>query len=158
MDLSERRRLLNRKGSDNNMGRWEELGTVTAENDGDPLLINDFDATIVKITGMIAVTGTEPKGFGISFNPEGTWQPPNIVRGQSLNNELKPFSITAEVVGDYIVADIPSPRDAGHQAQAGRYTVACHCYINGKITKVSAYSTNGTIAKGSWIKVEKWKQ
>lgn len=158
MDLVEHRRLLNRKGSDTDMGRWIELGTVTAENDNDPLLINDFDATIVKITGMIAVTNTNSTGFGISFNQEGTWQPPNIIRGQVLNNELKPFSIVAEVVGNYIVADIPSPKETGFQPQYSRFTGACQCYVNGKITKVSVYSTNGTIAKGSWIKVEKWEQ
>ena len=158
MDLVEHRRLLNRKGSDVDMGRWIELGTVTAENDGDPLLIKDFDAKIVKITGMIAVTDTNAMGFGISFNPEGTWNPPNILRAQALNNELKPFSITAEVVGNYIVADIPSPNGTGSQGQTGRIAAACQCYINGKITKVSAFSTNGTIAKGSWIKVEKWEQ
>ena len=157
MDLVEHRSLLNRKGSDN-MGRWIELGTVTAENDNDPLSINYFDATIVKITGMIAVTDTVPVGFGISFNPEGTWQSPNIIRGQVLNNELKPFSIVAEVVGNYIVADIPSPKETGFQSQYSRVTGACQCYVNGKITKVSVYSTNGTIAKGSWIKVEKWEQ
>lgn len=158
MDLIRERTLMsNRKGSDK-MGRWIELGTVTAENDNDPLLVNDFDAKIVKITGMIAVTDTDARGFGISFNPEGTWNPPNIVRGQALNNELKPFSITAEVVGNYIVADIPFPKDSGSQPQNSRLTGACQCYINGKITKVSAYSTNGTISKGSWIKVEKWEQ
>lgn len=159
MDLAERRRLLSRKGSDN-VGRWVELGKVTAENDGDSLLINDFDATIVKITGMIAVTDTNAMGFGISFNPEGTWQPPNIIRAQVLNNELKPFSITAEVVGNYIVADIPSPIYTSYQVdgKSGKYTGACQCYVNGKITKVCVYSTNGTIAKGSWIKVEVWEQ
>ena len=157
MDLVEQRRLLNRKGSDN-MGRWIELGTVTAENDGDPLLINDFDATIVKITGMIAVTGTDSKGFGISFNPEGTWNPPSIIRGQALNDKLNPFLIIAEVVGNYIMADIPSPMNTSYQSQYTRTTEACQCYVNGKITKVSAFSTNGTIAKGSWIKVEKWEQ
>lgn len=159
MDLVRERMLMsNRKGSDVDMGRWIELGTVTAENDGDPLSIKDFDATIVKITGMIAVTDTEEKGFGISFNPEGTWQPPSIIRGQVLNNELKPFSITAEVVGNYIVADIPSPKDTGINSQYSRCTGACQCYVNGKITKVSVFSTNGKIAKGSWIKVEKWEQ
>lgn len=158
MDLVEHRRLLNRKGSDTDMGRWIELGTVTAKNDDDPLLINDFDATIVKITGMIAVTGTDSMGMGISFNPEGTWNPPNIIRGQVLDNTLKPFTITAEVVGNYIVADIPSPKNTNFQPQLGRNTGACQCYVNGKITKVSVYSTNGTIAKGSWIKVEKWEQ
>lgn len=158
MDLAEHRRLLNRKGSDTDMGRWIELGTVTAENNDDPLLIKDFDATIVKITGMIAVTDKDPKGFGISFNPEGTWQSPKIIRGQSLNNELKPFSIIAEVVGNYIVADIPSPKDSGFQPLLSRTTGACQCYVNGKITKVSVYSTNSIIAKGSWIKVEKWEQ
>ena len=157
MDLAERRRLLKSKGSDN-MGRWINLGTVTAENDNDPLIIKDFDAKIVKITGMVAVTSTDLKGFGISFNQEGTWNPPNIIRGQTLNNELKPFSITAEVVGNYIVADIPSPKDSIFQTQTSRLTGACQCYVNGKITKVSVYSTNGTIAKGSWIKVEKWEQ
>lgn len=159
MDLVERRRLLNRKGSDVDMGRWVDLGTVTAENDNDPLLIKDFDATIVKITGMVAVTNTDnSRGFGISFNPEGTFQSPNIIRGQALNNELKPFSITAEVVGNYIVADIPVPKETGFQPQWSRFTGACQCYINGKITKVSVYSTNGNIAKGSWMKVEKWEQ
>lgn len=157
MDLVEHRRLLNRKVSDN-MGRWIELGTVTAENDNDPLLINDFDAKIVKITGMIAVTDTDSKGFGISFNPQGVWNPPSIVRAQALINELKPFSITVEVVGNYIVADIPSPKDTSNQSQYSRYTGACQCYVNEKITKVSVFSTNGTIAKGSWIKVEKWEQ
>lgn len=158
MDLKERRRLLNSKGSDVDMGRWVELGTVTAENDNDPLLIKDFDATIVKITGMMAVTNTESMGLGISFNKEGTWQPPHIMRGQALNNELKPFSIIAEVVGNYIVADMPSPKDSGFNAQSSRTTGVCQCYVNGKITKVSVYSTNGTIAKGSWIKVEVWEQ
>ena len=159
MDLIRERLLIsNRKGSDVDMGRWIELGTVTAENDNDPLLINDFDAKIVKITGMIACTDTDTKGFGISFNPEGTWQPPNITRGQSINNELKPFSIIAEVVGNYIVADIPSPNDTRFQVTSSKLTGACKCYVNGKITKVSVYSTNGTIAKGSWIKVEKWEQ
>ena len=158
MNLEERRRLLNRKDNDVDMGRWTELGTVTAKNDGDPLLINDFDATTVKITGMVAVTGTDLKGFGISFNPEGTWNPPNIIRGQALNDKLNPFSITAEVVGNYIVADIPSPTGSSFQPQLSRVTGACQCYVNGKITKVSVYSTNGTIAKGSWIKVEKWEQ
>lgn len=158
MDLAEYRRLLNRKGSDADMGRWIELGTVTAENDNDPLLIKDFDAKIVKITGMAAVTGTDLKEIGISFNPEGTWNPPSIVRGQALDATLKPFSITAEVVGNYIVADIPSPKDSGVQSQYSRNTGACQCYINGKITKVSVFSTNGIIAKGSWIKVEKWEQ
>ena len=158
MNLEERRRLLNRKDNDVDMGRWTELGTVTAKNDGDPLLINDFDATTVKITGMVAVTGTDLKGFGISFNPEGTWNPPNIMRGQALNDKLNPFSITAEVVGNYIVADIPSPMENRSQAQSYILTGACQCYVNGKITKVSVYSTNGTIAKGSWIKVEKWEQ
>ena len=149
--------MADRKGSDD-MGRWIELGTVTAENDNDPLLVNDFDAKIVKITGMIAVTGTETKGFGISFNPEGTWQPPSITRALVLINELKPFSITAEVVGNYIVADIPGPMHASYQPQYTRTTGACQCYVNGKITKVCVYSTNGTVAKGSWIKVEKWEQ
>ena len=158
MDLVERRRLLNRKGSDADMGRWIELGTVTAENDNDPLLVKDFDATIIKITGMVAVTETDKKGFGISFNPEGKWNPPSIIRGQALNNELKPFSITAEVVGNYIVADIPSPMSSVFQPQVSRFTGSCQCYVNGKITKVSAFSANGTIAKGSWIKVEKWEQ
>lgn len=158
MDLAEHRRLLNSKGSDTDMGRWIELGTVTAENDNDPLLIKDFDAKIVKITGMVAVTDTEAKGFGISFNPEGTWNPPSIIRGQTLNAKLNPFSIIAEVVGNYIVADIPSPLSTVVQSQISRTTGACQCYINGKITKVSVFSTNGIVAKGSWIKVEKWEQ
>ena len=157
MDLAEHRRLLNKKGSDS-MGRWIELGTVTAENDGDPLLIKDFDAKIVKITGMAAITDTDSKGFGISFNPEGTWNPPSIIRGQVLDATLRPFSIIAEVVGNYIVADIPSPKGSIIQPQYTRTTGACQCYINGKITKVSVFSTNGTIAKGSWVKVEKWEQ
>lgn len=158
MDLAEHRRLLNRKGSDVDMGRWIELGTVTAENDNDPLLIKDFDAKIVKITGMAAVTDTDSKGFGISFNPEGTWNPPSIVRGQVLDATLRPFLIIAEVVGNYIVADIPSPLYTSIQPQYSRTTGACQCYANGKITKVSVFSTNGIIAKGSWIKVEKWEQ
>ena len=112
-------------------------------------MIKDFDAKIVKITGMAAVTGTDSKGVGISFNPEGTWNPPSIVRGQVLINTLKPFSITAEVVGNYIVADIPSPKDSINQTQCSRTTGACQCYINGKITKVSVFSPNGIIAKGS---------
>lgn len=157
MDLVRERMAMTRKGSDS-MGRWIELGTVTAENDGDPLLIKDFDAKIVKITGMAAVTSTDSKGFGISFNPEGTWNPPSIIRGQALDATLKPFSIIAEVIGNYIVADIPSPKDSGIQSQASKTTGSCQCYVNGKITKVSAFSTNGTIAKGSWIKVEKWEQ
>lgn len=158
MDLIRERGLLNSKGSDTDMGRWIELWTVTAENDNDPLLIKDFDATIVKITGMAAVTDTDSKGFGISFNPISVWNPPSMVRGQVLINTLKPFSITAEVVGNYIIADIPSPKDSGIQSQSIRTTGACLCHANGKITKVSVFSTNGIIAKGSWIKVEKWEQ
>lgn len=155
--------ILNRRalknGVNNDMGRWREIDKKTLSSDGEFLFIKGFNAQIVKITGVISAVGTGnfSVGFAIGFNPND-YLSNKVARAQCLDQNKKPFKVIAESVGNYIVADIPSPKDSGFLAQTARGVCSCQAYeMDGSISSVTIYSTNGKIAKGSWFKVEIWE-
>lgn len=155
--------ILNRravkKDVNNDMGRWREIDKKTLSSDGELLFIQGFNAQSVKITGVISAAESKNSsvGYAIGFNPNDCLSN-KIVRGQCLDQNERPFKVIAESVGNYIVADMPSPKDTGYQSQTSRSACSCQAYeIDGSISSVTIYSTNGKLAKGSWFKVEIWE-
>lgn len=155
--------ILNRRavknGVNNDMGRWREIDKKTLSSDGELLFIQGFNAQTVKITGVISAAGSGNVcvGFAIGFNPND-YLSNKLVRGQCLDQNERPFKVIAESVGNYIVADIPSPKDSRYQSQTARSVCSCQAYeIDGSISSVTIYSPNGKLAKGSWFKVEIWE-
>lgn len=155
MDLVEHRRLLNRKGSDVDMGRWKEVGKQTFSEDGQTLAVNGFSASIVKITGVISNTG-DNKSYAVSFNPNDIYT--NVLMKQ-ISSIAVPFAIIAQTVGNYIYANMPNLTTVNFQSNLNISPCCCNAYEpDGSISSVMIGTTNGAIAKGSWFKVEVWEQ
>ena len=155
MDLVEQRRLLNRKGSDVNMGRWRGVGRQTFSEDGQNLAVSGFRANIVKITGVISNTG-DNKGYDVSFNPTNIFAYNRLVN--KLSSAPAPFVIIAQSVGNYICANMPNLSSPGYQNNLAINQCYCNAYEpDGSISSVMIGTTYGAIKQGSWFKVEIWE-
>ena len=151
-----RRRLL-MLGQEGEEMSWKEVKTVYAENDGDTLFVDGFEAERIRITAMVgAIANDTGMRFSIS---EDKYEKCFLV-GQSVSTELRPLSFEVAVIGEYaLTTPFISPKDAiminmGNTIRCGGASLP-----NGELLlkRFRIDSTNSKLIAGSYMKVEVWK-
>lgn len=150
-----RRRMMMQAQEVENMG-WKEVKTVVAQNDGDILYVDGFEAERIRVTAVLA-TVTDNKGlrFNIAENAYENF----FNMGTSTSTEFRPLLCEFGIVGNYAISTaFCSPRVSVatnvQNAVAGGMALP-----NGEtlIKRFRIDSANDKLKAGSWLKIEKWE-
>lgn len=138
-----------------NMG-WKEVKTVVAQNDGDALYVDGFEAERIRVTAMLATVTTNT---GLRFNVAKDAYENFFNIGTSTTTELRPLLFELGVVGNYAISTaFCYPKNSVATNVQG--TVAGGMSLpNGEtlIKRFRINSANDKLKAGSWMKIEKWE-
>ena len=139
-------------------GKWISIGTVTAKNDGEALVVDGFSAERIRITAMLAAV-TDNKGLRFFISEDMHDKQFNL--GTSLTTSLRPITFEMQIVGEYAVTSafiypknvisanaINSIYIGGVQLPGGETT----------LKRFGVTSANDKLIAGSWLRIEVWQQ
>ena len=134
---------------------WKEVKTVVAQNDGDALYVDGFEAERIRVTATLA-TVTDNKGlrFNIAKNEYENF----FNMGTATSTEFRPLIFELGVAGNYAISTaFCYPK--GSVGTNVQNTVAGGMALpNGEILlkRFRINSANDKLKVGSWMKIEKW--
>lgn len=136
---------------------WKEVKTVYAENDGDVLFVDRFEAERIRITAMVGAT---KDNTGLRFAVSEDLYDKFFNMAQFVSTELKPLMFEVAAIGGYALSTpVASPRMA--ISANSTYTMQCGgCELpSGEqlLKRFRISSANDKLIAGSWMKVEVWK-
>ena len=134
---------------------WKEVKTVVAQNDGDALYVDGFEAERIRVTAVLA-TVTDNKG--LRFNIAKDAYENFFVVGTCTTTEFRPLLFELGVAGNYAISTaFCNPKSSvavnAQNALAGGMELP-----NGEtlIKRFRINSANDKLKAGSWLKIEKW--
>lgn len=136
---------------------WKEVKTVYAENDGDALFVDGFEAERIRITAMVGAT-TNNTGIRLSVSEDLYDKFFNL--GTSMSTVLMPLMFEVSVIGKYVLTTpFVYPKSAiSANATSSVYCGGCSLPSGEQILKRFCISSaNDKLIAGSWLKVEAWK-
>lgn len=150
-----RRRIMLQGQEEEKMG-WKEVKTVVAQNDGDALYIDGFEAERIRVTAVLA---TVTANTGLRFNIAKDAYENFFNMGTATTTEFRPLLFELGVVGNYAISTaFCYPKNSvGTNVQS---TVAGGMVLpNGEILlkRFRINSANDKLKAGSWMKIEKWE-
>lgn len=134
---------------------WKEVKTVVAQNDGDALYVDGFEAERIRVTAMLA-TVTDNKGLRFNI-AEGLYD--NAFNlGTSTLTEFRPLQFELAVVGNYAISTAFCWPKLSVGANAQGTLAGGMALPNGEtlIKRFRINSANDKLKAGSWMKIEKW--
>lgn len=151
----ERRRMMLMDGQEvENMG-WKEVKTVVAQNDGDALYVDGFEAERIRVTAMLA-TVTDNKG--LRFNVAKDAYENSFSIGTATTIEFRPLLFELGVVGNYAISTAFCYPKVSVSTNAQNTVAGGMALPNGEtlIKLFRINSANDKLKAGSWLKIEKW--
>lgn len=151
----ERRRMMLMDGQEvENMG-WKEVKTVVAQNDGDELYVDEFEAERIRVTAMLA-TVTDNKGLRFNVEKDAYANFFNI--GTATTTEFRPLLFELGVVGNYAISTAFCYPKVSVSTNAQNTVAGGMELPNGEtlIKRFRINSANDKLKAGSWMKIEKW--
>lgn len=151
-----RRMMLLGQGKEEEMS-WKEVKTVYAENDGDVLFVDGFEAERIRITAMVGAT-TDNTGlrFSVSEDQYGKF----FNAGQFVSTVLMPLMFEVAVIDGYtLTTPLTPPKSViSPNVTSLVYCGGCSLPSGEQIMKrFRISSANDKLIAGSWMKVEAWK-
>ena len=139
-------------------GKWISIGTVTAKNDGEALVVDGFSAERIRITAMLAAV---TDNTGIRFFISEDMYDKQFNFGTSLTTSLRPITFEMQIVGEYAVTSAVAPLKSVISVN-----VTFPIYIGGTqlpsgettLKRFGVTSANDKLIAGSWLRIEVWQQ
>ena len=134
---------------------WKEVKTVVAQNDGDALYVDGFEAERIRVTAMLA-TVTDNKGLRFNI-AEGLYDSAFNL-GTSTSTEFRPLLFELGVVGNYAISTAFCPPKFSAYINAQSTMASGMTLPNGEtlLKRFRINSGNDKLKAGSWMKIEKW--
>ena len=136
---------------------WKEVKTVYAENDGDTLLVDGFEAERIRITAMVGATADNT---GLRFSVSEDMFDKSFNLGTSTSKTLMPLMFEISVVDRYAIT---TPFACPKNVTLINATNLVHCggcelpHGEQLLKRFRISSANDKLIAGSWMKVEVWK-
>ena len=149
-----RRRIMLQGQEEDEMG-WKEVKTVVAQNDGDTLYVDGFEAERIRVTAVLA-TVTDNKGLRFNI-AEGLYD--NAFNlGTSTSTEFRPLAFELGVVGNYAISTAFGYPKVSVAVNAQAVIAGGMVLPNGEtlIKRFRINSGNDKLKAGSWMRIEKW--
>ena len=150
-----RRRMMMQAQEVENMN-WKEVKTVVAQNDGDTLYVDGFEAERIRVTAMLA-TVTDNRGLRFNISENAYENSFNI--GTSTSTEFRPLLCEIGVVGNYAISTAFCPPRVSAAVNVQNAVAGGMALPNGEtlIKRFRIGSSNDKLKAGSWLKIEKWE-
>ena len=151
------RRRMTMLGQEEEEMSWKEVKTVYAENDGDVLFVDGFEAERIRITAMVGAT-TDNTGLRFSISKDLYDKAFNL--GTSTSKTLMPLMFEISVVDRYaITTPFAYPKNvilinATNLVYCGGFELPSGEQL---LKRFRISSANDKLIAGSWMKVEVWK-
>lgn len=138
-----------------NMG-WKEVKTVVAQNDGDALYVDGFEAERIRVTAMLA-TVTDNKGLRFNIAKDAYENFFNM--GTATTTEFRPLLFELGVVGNYAISTAFCYPKSSVVVNVQSTVAGGMALPNGEILlkRFRINSANDKLKAGSWMKIEKWE-
>ena len=136
---------------------WKEVKTVYAENDGDVLFVDGFEAERIRITAMVGATADNT---GLRFSVSEDQYSNFFNAGQFVSTVLMPLMFEVVVIGGYALTTLLTPPKSviSTNVTSSVYCGGCSLPSGEQIMKrFRISSANDKLIAGSWMKVEVWK-
>ena len=149
-----RRRIMLQGQEEDEVG-WKEVKTVVAQNDGDTLYVDGFEAERIRVTAVLA-TVTDNKGLRFNI-AEGLYD--NAFNlGTSTSTEFRPLAFELGVVGNYAISTAFGYPKVSVAVNAQAVIAGGMVLPNGEtlIKRFRINSGNDKLKAGSWMRIEKW--
>ena len=134
---------------------WKEVKTVVAQNDGDALYVDGFEAERIRVTAVLA---TVTNNTGLRFNIAEDAYENFFNMGTSTSTEFRPIQFELAVVGNYAISTAFCNPKVSVAANAQNTVAGGMVLPNGEtlIKRFRINSANDKLKAGSWLKIEKW--
>lgn len=139
-------------------GKWVSIGTVTAKNDGEALVVDGFSAERIRITAMLAAV-TDSKGLRFFISEDMYDKQFNL--GLSLTTSLRPITFEMQIVGEYAVTSaFTLPKAVINTNTINSIYIGGVQLPDGETTlkRFGVTSANDKLISGSWLRIEVWQQ
>lgn len=134
---------------------WKEVKTVVAQNDGDALYVDGFEAERIRVTAMIA---TVKDNTGLRFNIAKDEYGNYFNMGTSTSTEFRPLLFELGVAGNYAISTAFCNPKISVSTNIQNALAGGMALPNGEtlIKRFRINSANDRLKAGSWMKIEKW--
>lgn len=134
---------------------WKEVKTVVAQNDGDALYVDGFEAERIRVTAVLA---TVTNNTGLRFNIAEDAYENFFNMGTSTSTEFRPIQFELAVVGNYAISTAFCPPKNSVGANVQNTVAGGMALPNGEtlIKRFRINSANDKLKTGSWMRIEKW--
>ena len=134
---------------------WKEVKTVVAQNDGDALYVDGFEAERIRVTAILA---TVTANTGLRFNIAKDAYENFFNMGTSTTTEFRPLLFELGVVGNYAISTAFCYPKVSVGANVQNTVAGGMALPNGEtlIKRFRINSANDKLKAGSWLKIEKW--
>lgn len=134
---------------------WKEVKTVVAQNDGDALYVDGFEAERIRVTALLA---TVTNNTGLRFNIAEDEYDSFFNVGTSTSTEFRPLQFELGIAGNYAISTAFSRPKESIGANACNSLTGGMALPNGEtlVKRFRINSANDKIKAGSWMKIEKW--
>lgn len=150
-----RRRMMMAKAQEVEEMGWKEVKTVVAQNDGDALYVDGFEAERIRVTAMLA---TVTANTGLRFNVAKDAYENFFSMGTSTTTEFRPLLFELGVAGNYAISTAFCYPKVSVGANVQNTVAGGMALPNGEtlIKRFRINSANDKLKAGSWLKIEKW--
>ena len=150
-----RRRIMLMNGQEVEEMGWKEVKTVVAQNDGDALYVDGFEAERIRVTAMLA---TVTANTGLRFNIAKDAYENFFNMGTSTTTEFRPLLFELGVVGNYAISTAFCYPKVSVAANVQNTVAGGMTLPNGEtlIKRFRINSANDKLKAGSLLKIEKW--
>ena len=150
-----RRRIMLQGQEVEEMG-WKEVKTVVAQNDGDALYVDGFEAERIRVTAVLA---TVTNNTGLRFNIAEDAYENFFNMGTSTSTEFRPLLFELGVAGNYAISTAFCYPKSSVAANVQSTVAGGMALPNGEILlkRFRINSANDKLKAGSWMKIEKWE-
>lgn len=134
---------------------WKEVKTVVAQNDGDALYVDGFEAERIRVTAMLA---TVTDNAGLRFNIAKDEYRNFFAIGTCTTTEFRPLLFELGVAGNYAISTAFCNPKISVNTNAQNALAGGMALPNGEtlIKRFRINSANDRLKAGAWMKIEKW--
>lgn len=135
---------------------WKEVKTVVAQNDGDALYVDGFEAERIRVTAVLA---NVTNNTGLRFNIAEDEYENFFNMGTATTTEFRPLLFELGVAGDYAISTAFCYPKSSVAANVQSTVAGGMTLPNGEILlkRFRINSANDKLKAGSWMKIEKWE-
>lgn len=135
---------------------WKEVKTVVAQNDGDALYVDGFEAERIRVTAVLA---TVTANTGLRFNIAEDAYENFFNMGTSTTTEFRPLLFELGIAGNYAISTAFCYPKVSVSVNVQSTVAGGMTLPNGEILlkRFRINSANDKLKAGSWMKIEKWE-